>query len=75
MSNWTDLCEHGFLVDEHFRVCDEHDECQPPPSFGYRDRTDGDEMLPLGGQGGPAPWWFPIGLAVGVVGFIWWGCR
>lgn len=39
MSNWTDLCEHGFLVDEHFRVCDEHDECQPPPSFGYRDRA------------------------------------
>ncbi|MBK8100533.1 MAG: hypothetical protein IPK26_25865 [Planctomycetes bacterium] len=43
---------------------------------GYRDRTDGDEMLQLGDeQGGPAPWRFLIGLAVGVVGFIWWGCR
>lgn len=72
----TDPCEHGVGILEYCRVCDEHDECQPPPSFGYVDRTDGDEMLPLGDeQGGPAPWRFLVGLAVGVVGFIWWGCR
>jgi hypothetical protein len=71
----TDPCEHGLLVDEHCRVCDEHDECQPPPSFGYRDRTDGDEIL-LGGQPTePSPWRFLFGLGVVVVAIIWWVCR
>lgn len=69
-------CIHDVPYEERCDWCDADDECQPPPSFGYRDRTDGDEMLPLGDeQGGQAPWRFLIGLAVGVVGFIWWECR
>lgn len=62
--------------DEHCDWCDADDECQPPPSLGYVERTDGDEMLMLADEAAePTPWRFLFGLGVGVVAIIWWVCR
>lgn len=71
MTTQSGECVHDVPYDEHCDWCD-GDECSPPPSFGYRDRTDGDEMLPLldphdQGPMGLAQWAF---LAVGVIAVV-----
>ena len=53
------------------------DECDPPPSLGYVDRTDGDEMLPLPDGPGDARWLrrLMIGAFVAAAVAVLWGCR
>lgn len=70
-------CVHGVEIGFCPDGCDEQDECQPPPSFGYVDRTDGDEMLPLPDEPRGSGWLgaLLLGALVAVVVAVVWGCR
>lgn len=56
---------------------EDQDECDPPPAFGYVDRTDGDEMLPLHDEPRGQGWLgaLMLGALVAAVVAVVWGCR
>ncbi|RTL25818.1 MAG: hypothetical protein EKK55_08820 [Rhodocyclaceae bacterium] len=70
-------CIHDVPYDEHCDWCDGDDECDPPPSLGYVDRTDGDEMPPLLDEPSGPGWLGALllgALAAAAVAVVW-GCR
>lgn len=61
----------------HIKATRDDDECSPPPSLGYVDRADGDEMLPLLDEPS-GPGWLGallLGALVAAVAAVAWGCR
>ncbi len=77
MTTHTGECIHDVPYDEHCDWCDGDDECDPPPSLGYRDRTDCDEMLPLLDEPSGPGWLgaLMLGALAAAVAAVVWGCR